>query len=123
MSSSPPETSPNSLPSRLGHGKVAVILTTLPDVETARSLADQFLATHTAACVSILPAVESHYIWQGRRETSAEILLLIKTAPGALPKALEFLAAHHPYQCPEMLHWQVESAPAYAAWVMESVSV
>jgi periplasmic divalent cation tolerance protein len=91
---------------------------TVPDVDTARRLASVLLTRKLAACVSILPGCESHYIWEGRLQISEEVLLKIK-APARRWRALrETLAAEHPYDCPEILRVDVTDAlPEYANWV------
>ena len=57
----------------------SIVLTTLPDQETARQLASVILNHHLGACVQIIGPIESHYIWEGKAEQSTEFQLSIKT--------------------------------------------
>lgn len=44
-------------------GKYAVVLVTAPDVKAARKLARAVLEARLAACVNLIPGIESHYWW------------------------------------------------------------
>ena len=94
-----------------------LVLVTAPDLEEARRLADAVLEPRLAACVNIVPGVESHYWWQGRREQAGEVLLLIKTSAERFEAVAETIRAHHSYACPEIVAISPEEiAPAYRAW-------
>ena len=56
-----------------------VVLITSANAEEATRLADMLVASHLAACVQILPQIESVYRWQGTVERAAEVLLIVKT--------------------------------------------
>lgn len=81
----------------------AIALATAPDLKTARALAKAALKARLAACANLVPKIESHYWWQGKIESGAEILIIFKTLKSKL-KALEKLVlARHPYDTPEFL--------------------
>ena len=83
--------------------KFSLVLVTAPDLKAARSLAKAALQAKLIACANLIPKVESHYWWQGKIETSAEILLVLK-APRTRLAALEKLVlSKHPYETPEFL--------------------
>lgn len=92
-----------------------------PDLPTARRLAGVLLDNRLAACVSILPGVESHYNWKGKRECSQEFLLKIKAPAWQWRSLVETLAAEHPYECPEIIRFDAaDILPEYEAWVHAS---
>lgn len=97
-----------------------VVLVTAPDLETARRLARAALECRAAACANLVPGLESHYWWQGKLETSAEVLLIFKTTRrrlGALEKAVAQL---HPYDTPEILALPVRAgAEKYLRWLTD----
>ncbi len=99
-----------------------LLLTTVASADDARRLASALLERRLAACVNILPAVESHYRWQGNVESATELLLLCKTTvahEAALAAAIREL---HPYEVPEILSLQPHHVfDLYAHWVRESV--
>ena len=50
-----------------------LILCNCPDLQVAERITQQLLERKLAACVNVLPAVQSHYVWQGKLEQSTEI--------------------------------------------------
>jgi periplasmic divalent cation tolerance protein len=99
---------------------VVVALCTTPP-ENARSIATRLVTERLAACVNVVPAVESIYRWEGRIESGAESLLVIKTTSGQLAALAQRLVAIHPYQCPELITLPVTGGlPAYLQWVIAS---
>ena len=56
-----------------------LVFCTCPDQATAERIADGLLERRLCACVNLIPAVTSIYLWQGQRESAQETLMLIKT--------------------------------------------
>lgn len=96
---------------------IVMMLTTVPDAATVRSLVDGALAERLAACVSELGKVRSSYHWQGKIETAEEIQLLFKTSAARALELERYITSHHPYETPEIVSWQAAAAPSYGAWV------
>jgi periplasmic divalent cation tolerance protein len=96
---------------------VTLLLTTVPDAETARKLATGALQARLAACVTELGMVHSSYHWQGRIESASEIQMLFKTSAARALELEQFLLKHHPYETPEILAWQAAASAAYGQWV------
>ncbi len=97
-----------------------VVLTTCPDSTSAERLTQILLDQQLAACISIVTDVMSHYYWQGKRERSQELLLLIKTPPHLVEHLINCIIENHPYQAPEILLLQtLSSSPAYNEWVKQ----
>lgn len=97
---------------------VRIALTTCGTPDEARSLARTIVEEQLAACVTLIPAVESIYRWQGKIESSAETLLLIKTGPQQLSALEARLPALHSYEVPEFLVLDVEAAShPYLEWL------
>src|SRR5260221_10446943 len=100
-----------------------IVLTTASSPEEARGIARALVERRLAACVNIVPGVESVYRWQGKVESAAEWLLVIKTTQGVFPKLREALKELHSYDVPECVMLAVEDGDAeYLRWVGESVS-
>ena len=99
-----------------------IVLVTAPDLDVARKLSAAILEARLAACVNIIPGLESHYWWEGKLDKSAELLLLIKTTKANL-KALEKLVLEkHPYDTPEFVAFPAsEVTDKYMDWVRDSV--
>jgi len=80
-----------------------LVITNLPDAATARALARTLVEARLAACVNIMPGVESVYRWQNQIETSNEVTLMIKTTSQAYQRLENALRSAHPYDLPEII--------------------
>jgi periplasmic divalent cation tolerance protein len=102
---------------------VRVILCTFPNLEQARQIGTVLVETQLAACVNLLPAVESIYRWQGTVETSTEVLAIFKTTTAAFSAFEKALIELHPYEVPEIIAIEPSAvAGTYAAWVLGSLA-
>lgn len=100
-----------------------LVLTTHPDREGALALARQLLEQRLAACINILPAMRSVYVWEGRLESGEEHQLFIKTRAERYPALERAIAAHHPYEVPEILALPItRGLGAYLRWLDETTS-
>lgn len=101
---------------------VSVVLVTAPDLDTARKLAQGALEARLVACANLVPAVESHYWWQGKLESSAEVLIIFKTTDDTLAPLEAHVLENHPYDTPEIVALPLKSGtPRYLDWLMSSV--
>jgi periplasmic divalent cation tolerance protein len=101
---------------------VVLALTTVPGGFDATTLAQQLVGSGAAACVTILPAVRSVYIWQGLPHVDEEQQLLIKTTAERVDALWEALSLHHPADVPEFLVVPViDGSEEYLKWVERSV--
>ncbi len=93
-----------------------VVLCTFPDVEKARVIAALLVERRLAACVNLLPGVESIYRWEGKVERAGEVLAVIKTT--RYPELEAALKELHPYEVPEILALPVAAGLAgYLEWL------
>jgi periplasmic divalent cation tolerance protein len=94
-----------------------LVLVTTSGIAEARRIAEAILQSRLAACVNIVPGLESHYWWQGRLEQAGEVLLLIKTSAELFEAVSVVVRTTHSYECPEIVALDPrEIAPAYRAW-------
>jgi periplasmic divalent cation tolerance protein len=101
-----------------GAHEVLLVLTNLPDRETAAAVANTLIAEKLAACVNVLGACTSVYRWQGKLENAEEIPLLIKTTAARYAALEAAIRRLHPYELPEIIAVPVaRGLPAYLAWV------
>jgi periplasmic divalent cation tolerance protein len=100
-----------------------IVLTTLPDPDSASRLADALLERRLAACVAVGAPQTSVYRWKGAIERSTEIPLTIKSLEEHR-KAIEMLFSElHPYEIPELLVLPIAGAgAAYLGWMAEELA-
>jgi periplasmic divalent cation tolerance protein len=102
-------------------GEFVVVLTTVPVDFDATAFASTLVGERLAACVNVLPAMESIYRWQGNIESGSERQLVIKTTAARLAGLQQRIRALHPYEVPEVLVLPVSGgADSYLGWLRES---
>ncbi|MES2440060.1 MAG: divalent-cation tolerance protein CutA [Verrucomicrobiota bacterium] len=102
---------------------VLVILCTFPDSGQARQIGTALVEKQLAACVNLIPALESIYRWQGALETATEVLAIFKTTAAAFPAFERTLTELHPYEVPEIIALAPEKvAGPYRAWVLGQIA-
>jgi periplasmic divalent cation tolerance protein len=98
--------------------EILIVLCTFPDLGKARETGTALVESQLAACVNLIPAVESIYRWEGRVETAEEVLAVFKTTPEVWERFEVRLRELHPYDVPEIVALRPEQVAAgYARWV------
>jgi periplasmic divalent cation tolerance protein len=99
-----------------------VVLTTCGSQEEGRQIARSLVERRLAACVNLVPQIESVYQWKGKIETSQEWMLVIKTTSGVVGLLRDAVDELNSYEVPEFLVLAVEGGSAgYLNWIGESV--
>ena len=99
-----------------------VAMTTLPADFDARSLADALVTDGLAACVAVVPSIESVYTWEGVLQHDREQQVVIKTTRERVDALWTVLRERHPYEVPEFLVLPVvDGNPSYLEWVARAV--
>mmetsp|Transcript_13438 Transcript_13438/g.18388 ORF Transcript_13438/g.18388 Transcript_13438/m.18388 type:complete len:112 (-) Transcript_13438:178-513(-) len=97
------------------------VYVTVPDKETGKKIASALLESRLAACVNIIPGVESMYWWDGAVQTDSELLLMIKTRQALVSDLAAKVQEVHPYDTPEVIAVPITSGSAeYIRWLVES---
>ncbi len=100
-----------------------LVLTTVPADGDADALARTLVTERLAACVNLLPAMTSHYRWEGAVEQAAERQLLIKTTTAGVDRLQARLEVLHPYDVPELLVLPISGgSQPYLQWLAASVA-
>lgn len=99
----------------------AIVLTTLGTGSDAVALARTLVDEGLAACVNVLPPMQSVYRWKGAVEVEPEQQLVIKTTPARVGALEARLRALHPYDLPEFLVLTAGGSDAYLCWIGDSV--
>ena len=96
-----------------------VMLTTTPTREEAQAIARLLIEEKLAACVQLLP-IESFYVWQGKTQNEAEVLLLIKTRTALFESTIARIKEVHSYTVPELVAMPIAAGlQGYFEWIGE----
>lgn len=101
-----------------------VVLMTATNGEEAARLADMLVGAHLAACVQILPEIESVYRWQGKIQRESEVLILAKTTRAKFDELEIQVRALHSYDTPEIIAVPVVAGSGpYLDWLKNSLDI
>ena len=99
-----------------------VALVTCGSRAEAKKIAEALVGNRLAACVNVLPKMESCYRWQGKVNWDSEFLLIVKTTSASLEKARDCVLKAHSYDLPEFIAFQIDDgSPAYMEWLSDSI--
>ena len=99
-----------------------VIFVTVPDKKQARQIANKLIKTKLAACVNIIPGVESLFSWKGKIDSAKELLLIIKSEKSKLPKIIKTVKSLHSYEVPEIIALPIIAGnKEYLSWIDECI--
>ena len=99
-----------------------VVLVTTSSSEEANRTARELLEQRKAACVNIVPGINSHYWWQGKVESAQENLLIIKTKAAQLDAVVALVKQVHGYSVPEVIALPIVGGNRdYLEWVGREV--
>lgn len=100
-----------------------LVISTVPDQETAKAVAKALVEERLAACVNIVPNFGSVYRWQGEVVEDNEVMLLIKTRRERYAELETRIRSLHPYNLPEVIALPIQQGSIpYLNWISESVT-
>ena len=98
-----------------------MVLTTIPADADAQAFGQALVEEKLAACVNLLPLMESVYRWEGRIEHETERQIVIKTSRDRTVALWDRVRELHPYEIPEFLVIPIlDGNEAYLRWVGDS---
>ncbi len=99
-----------------------VVLTTAGSQDEARKIAAALVERHLAACVNIIPGIESIYRWEGKVESANECLLIIKTEITVFDRLRDAIHELHSYDVPECIMLEIaDGSVPYLDWIKKNV--
>jgi periplasmic divalent cation tolerance protein len=100
-----------------------IVLSTAGSEEEARKIARHLVENQLAACVNIVPRIESVYRWEGKVESDYEWLLVIKTTGERFPAVRDAIRELHSYDLPECIAISIEDGSTdYLQWIGQAVN-
>lgn len=102
----------------MGETGYVVVIITAGSAAEAEQIARGLVEARLAACVNIIPRVDSLFRWQGKLDTAAESLLIVKGRASRLDDIIALVKARHSYQVPEIITLPIVGGhPAYLDWL------
>jgi periplasmic divalent cation tolerance protein len=102
-------------------GKI-VIFATIGSEQEAHKIADLLLNRRKAACVNVVPRVDSSFWWQGKLDSARESLLIIKTKASLLSEIVDLVKTVHRYEVPEIIALPIIGGNKdYLKWIDDEV--
>jgi periplasmic divalent cation tolerance protein len=100
-----------------------VVFVTTSNREDACRIAEALVIEKLAACVNIVPAIESIYRWEGEVVKESEVLMMIKTTDESYPRLESRVKELHSYSTPEVIALRIETgSDAYLEWLRLAAS-
>lgn len=97
-----------------------LVLTTCPDEQVAKNIAQHLVTEKLAACVNIMPNITSVYHWQDEIQCDNEVQLLIKTDSEKFARLNAQINALHPYDVVEVIALNIQQGDNhYLNWIRE----
>ena len=81
----------------------AFIYITTSGNEESKKIGKMLVEEKLAACVNIIPSIESIYLWKGQIENDEESLLIAKTKIKTIDKIIKMVKEIHSYDTPAIL--------------------
>jgi periplasmic divalent cation tolerance protein len=98
-----------------------IVLTTAGSPQEAEKIARALVDRRLAACVNVVPQIQSIYRWKGKIEQETEWLLIIKTRLRAVESVSQTIKELHSYELPECIILEVsDGSAAYLNWIEEN---
>lgn len=103
--------------------RLFIVFTTVPNEERGAEIARALVSERLAACINIVPAVRSFYVWEGKLEDEREALLIAKVPASGFARYRDRLRALHPYAVPEVVALEATAVnESYLAWCLTSTT-
>ena len=95
-----------------------VVLVNCSTSDEAKNIGKYLVEQRLAACVNIIPMMQSWYWWEDKVTQDNEVLIIIKTSRKKFSKLEREVVRLHSYAVPEVVALQiVEGSDNYLNWI------
>jgi periplasmic divalent cation tolerance protein len=102
---------------------IRLVYMTAGSLAEARTIGRELVESGLAACVNILPGMQSIYCWEGKIEEATEVVMIAKTTAPRVPALTAKVKSLHSYDCPCIVSLKVEDGyQPYLDWITGSAS-
>ncbi len=99
-----------------------MIYITTKDQKEAKNIGESLVKEKLAACINVIPSIESVYWWKGKIENDKESVLIVKTKKDLVEKAIKRVKELHSYDVPCVDVIPItEGNKEYFEWVEDSL--
>ncbi|THJ23784.1 MAG: divalent-cation tolerance protein CutA [Nitrospira sp. CG24D] len=103
--------------------EVIIVFVTVPGLREGSRISKAILTSRLAACVNVIPGVQSMYQWKGKIVREKEAMLVMKTTRARYQKLEQKIKQLHPYEVPEVIAMPlICGSPQYIEWVKREVA-
>ncbi len=98
--------------------KYNLVYITASDLEEARKIGRELVASRLAACVNIIDNMNSFYWWEGEIQDDREVVLIAKTRETLVPEVIDKVKSMHSYSCPCVVSLPILAGnPDFLQWI------
>lgn len=103
--------------------EIIIVFVTVPGLREGSRISKAILTSRLAACVNVIPGVQSIYKWKGKIVQEKEAMLVLKTTRLRYRKLEQKIKELHPYEVPEVIAIPlICGSPQYVEWVTREVA-
>ncbi|GAB7022516.1 divalent-cation tolerance protein CutA [Salidesulfovibrio brasiliensis] len=101
----------------------SLVYITAGDMEEAERIGAALVEDNLAACVNIIPGMKSMYRWEGKVESSQEVVVIAKTRSDLVQRLTLRVADVHSYEVPCVAAVPIQGGnQAFLQWITEETS-
>jgi periplasmic divalent cation tolerance protein len=99
-----------------------MIFVTAASSQEAQKIADKLVQAKLIACANIVENIRSIFWWEGKVDSAAETLLIMKSKKSLLAKIIKAVKSTHSYETPEIIALPIIAGDKkYLRWIDESL--
>jgi periplasmic divalent cation tolerance protein len=103
--------------------EIIIVFVTVPGLREGSRISKAILTSRLAACVNVIPGVQSIYKWKGKIVQEKEAMLVLKTTRLRYRKLEQKIKELHPYEVPEVIAIPlICGSSQYVEWVTREVA-
>ncbi|MBU0984632.1 MAG: divalent-cation tolerance protein CutA [candidate division Zixibacteria bacterium] len=96
---------------------IRVVFISVPRDEASK-LARKLVEERLAACVNVVPKIESYFWWDDAVQHDQESLLIAKTTDDKFDDLADFVVENHSFELPEIIAFELAGGlTEYIAWI------
>lgn len=96
----------------------SIVYITTSGLNESKKIAKMLLEEKLAACINIIPTVESIYLWKGKIEEDSESIMVVKTRSELVENIIKKVEEVHSYEIPCILEITVnKGSKTYLKWM------